>query len=82
MTLRLLIERARHTLEARTPTADEIEDWWTHLSPGTVSSIAKRVRLTTTDIRRWNARDWAYAMDYYVRVELGNPRGYDRGRNV
>lgn len=63
------------------PTVPEIEDWWEHMNPGSQRAIVRELRLTGP-LQRWNARDWEKAMDYYVRVVEGNPRGYDRGRNI
>jgi hypothetical protein len=67
---------------ARAPTADEIEDWWEHTSPGETKGIARALKLTTHQFGRWNAQDWEKVMDYYVRVEEGDHRGYQRWRNL
>ena len=64
------------------PTVAEIEEWLIYMSPGSLKSLAKRLRLTSTNFHRWNAREWERVMNYYVIVELGDERGYSRGRNV
>jgi len=69
-------------LDEAAPKVAEIEDWWEYMDPGSQRSVAKQVRLSTTAHRRWNATDWERVMDYYVQKELGDPRGYSRGRNV
>lgn len=61
---------------------EEVEDWWDHTSPGELKSISREMKLTTTNRKRWNAKDWESVLDYYVRTILGNPRGFYRGRNV
>ncbi len=63
------------------PTVDEIEEWWEYMPPGSQRSLTRELKLTGPQ-RRWNARDWEKVMDYYVRIEEGDPRGYNRGRNV
>ena len=63
------------------PTPDEIEEWWEYMTPGAMKSVAAETRVGL-DPKRWNAREWESVMDYYVQVEMGDPRGYQRGRNI
>ena len=63
------------------PTPDEIEEWWEYMTPGAMKSVAAQTRVGL-DPKRWNAREWESVTDYYVRVEMGDPRGYQRGRNI
>jgi len=63
------------------PTADEIEEWWEYMTPGAMKAVAAEARVGLNP-KRWNAREWESVMDYYVQVEMGDSRGYQRGRNV
>ena len=63
------------------PAPDEIEEWWDYMSPGAMKAVATKTRVGL-DPKRWNAREWESVTDYYVRVEMGDPRGYQRGRNI
>lgn len=79
-----VIERMNALLERRAikvPTADEIEEWWEFMSPGAVKKVASIAKVPT-NLSKWNAAHWERVMDYYVQVEMGDPRGYSRGRNV
>ena len=64
------------------PTTAEIIEWWDYLDPGALRAIVREVKLSNSNAKRWNARDWERVIDYYVRVEQGDPRGFTRGRNV
>ena len=63
------------------PTPDEIEEWWEYMTPGAMKSVAAQTRVGL-DPKQWNAREWESVTDYYVRVEMGDSRGYQRGRNI
>ena len=76
------VEWRNHVVESKTPTVPEIEEWWDYMSPGSIKSLKKELKLSTASREKWNARDWEKVMDYYVQIELGDPRGYSRGRNV
>ena len=63
------------------PTPDEIEEWWEYMTPGAMKAVAAKTR-AGFDPKRWNAREWESVTDYYVQVEMGDSRGYQRGRNI
>ena len=63
------------------PTTDEIEEWWEYMTPGAMNQVASKARVGL-DPKRWNAREWESVIDYYVQVEMGDSRGYQRGRNI
>ncbi len=79
----IIREEARRLREAgRTPSNEEVEEWWDMMSPGGTRAVARQLRLSSDDRERWNARDWESVVDYFVRVEMGDDRGWERGRNV
>ena len=63
------------------PTPDELEEWWEYMTPGAMKAVAAKTRVGL-DPKRWNAREWESVTNYYVQVEMGDPRGYQRGRNI
>ena len=63
------------------PTPDEIEEWWEYMTPGAMKAVAAKARVGF-DPKRWNAREWESVTDYYVQIEMGDLRGYHRGRNI
>lgn len=77
--LRRIIREAMDMQEI--PMPDEIEEWWEYMTPGAMKSVAAETRVGL-DPKRWNAREWESVTDYYVRVEMGDSRGYQRGRNI
>ena len=79
--VRALTAKVAAAKAAKVPTADEISEWWVYMDPGSKRRVCKEIRVNHNH-RRWNAREWERAMDYYVRVFEGDPRGYSRGRNV
>ena len=76
------VEREMHSAREGDVSPDETEEWWESMSPGGVASITKQLKLTSKNSNQWNADDWEKVMHYYVVVELDDPRGYSRGRNV
>jgi hypothetical protein len=73
---------SKSALAPKTPTAEEVEEWWEDASPTQMKNLARSLKLTTYQSSRWNAQDWEKAMDYYVRVYEGDSRGFQRGRNL
>ena len=63
------------------PMPDEIEEWWEYMTPGAMKAVAANARVGFNP-KRWNGLEWERVIDYYVRVEMGDPRGYQRGRNI
>ena len=83
--LRVLAIESRRplkTLDEMTATVPDVEEWWDYSPPGAIRAITKQLKLSSANRNRWNALDWERVMDYYVRIELGDRRGYTRGRNV
>lgn len=66
--------------QASAPSVEDIEEWWEYLDPSSMRRISQTIGLSTLNSRRWHAQDWERAMDYYVRVEMGDSRGYDAPR--
>ncbi len=77
--LRRIIKEAIEAQEI--PTPDEIEEWWTYMSPGSIRRLSRKLMINP-DASRWNAKEWEAVTNYYVQVEMGDSRGYQRGRNI
>ena len=75
-------EDVRPVAESRLPTNDEVEEWWEYTDPGSQRSVMRQIGLSSQNSSKWHAQDWERVIDYYVRIEMGDPRGFDRGRNV
>ena len=63
------------------PTTDDIDEWWEYMDPGSVRKLSKDLRVNP-DNSKWNAREWESVMNYYAQIEMGDPRGYHRSRNI
>jgi hypothetical protein len=76
-----LLKRIINEVLQDIPTPDELEEWWVHMAPGSIRRLSRKLRVPP-DPLKWNARDWEVITDYYVQVEMGDTRGYQRGRNI
>lgn len=65
----------------KAPSADDIEEWWDHMTPGQQQAVAKKTK-SPPNLKKWDANDWEKVTDYYVRVEQGDSQGYHPSRNV
>ena len=56
---------------------EEVEEWWDSMDIASKKTIAQILKVKLYK-NQWKLQDWEAVVDYYIKNELGDPKGYKK----